>query len=180
MSLAQDLKDAWDDAAVHDLADGPSGVFQIVEGGQGRAGGRRFGIDLQGDLGHHPQGALGAHEKPGQVIAGHTFHGARPRSHDPPVREHHLKAQDVIARGPVLGPLHPARVGCHISPEGADLAAGRVGREKEPVGRKGLFKVCIDHARLHHRQPVLDADLKDLVHAGEVKDDTASGRDRHS
>jgi hypothetical protein len=49
------------------------------------------------DLDDHAERALGAHERPGQVVARRRFAGPARRADDPAVGQHHGKRQHVLA-----------------------------------------------------------------------------------
>ena len=41
---------------------------------------------------------------------------------------------------------------------------------------QGPFKICIDHAGLHHSESIGDTDIKDLVHPAHVQNNAALDR----
>ena len=111
-----------------------------------------------------PEGALRADEQPGQVVAGDALGGAPAGAQDLAVGEHDLQAEHVLGGHAVLHAAHAARVGGHVAADRRRLPRTRVGRVAQPSCGDGAGQGGVDHAGLHHGEPVDRVDLEDLVH----------------
>ena len=117
-----------------------------------------------------PPGSFRSDKQFGKVIAGDTLHRTGACVHDFSGGEHHLKAHDIVARRPLLGPLDSSRIGIDVSPEKHGNTP-RVRWKGESVFGEGPGS-----GRHRPRQPdpsvtVLNADFGKIVHPGEIDDD---------
>jgi hypothetical protein len=140
-----------------------AGRVGALEGGQQRAYVLRAAGELDRDLGGHPERALGADERPDQVVAHRV--GDLPAEADAvPVAGDDLKAGDVVHGEAVLQAVRPAGVLRDVAADRADLLAGGV-RGVVVAGRlDGLAHVRVDHPGLQHRAGVVVVQLDDRVH----------------
>ena len=138
------------------------------------------GPQPQGHLGHHAKCALGSDEEPDHVEPGHALGGAPSQAYHVAVGDgathDGAQAQDVIPGDAVLQAAQAARVGGHVAADRRPRSAGRIRRVPQSVFGDGGLDVVVDRARLDDADQVVRVDLQDLVHPGQVKDDTAADR----
>ena len=147
-----------------------------ADDGARRAGQRR--AQPQGHLGDHPEGALGADEQAGQVVAGDALGGPpaqpRPRCRSPagpPTTAR--RPEHVVAGDAVLEAAQPAGVGGDVAADRRPRGAGRVRRVPQAVLGDGGLEVVVDDAGLHDGDQVVGVDL-------ERPGPSATGRGRRS
>ena len=164
-----------DNAGADDATYRVAGCFNRVEEGQQRLDRLRLAHDPHGDAGDDAEGALGANEQAGQVVAG----GVEQRTaemHQVAVRQHDFQAQHVVGGDAVLEGVRAAGVFRHVAADGARPLARRVRRVVEAAVRHGQRQVQVHQPRLHHGALVAVIDFQDLVHAAHLDDDAAFER----
>src|SRR5690606_29457062 len=117
------------------------------------------------------EGALRADEKLLEIVARIIFSKAGEAVPDAPVRQHHLEAEDLLARVAIMQDLHAASIGRDIA---ADLAApfrADAERKDKAVLLGDRLQVGKDAARIHGERAVQPVDLAHAVHPPGGNDD---------
>ncbi len=160
--VVQKLQGSRDDAGRDDGRHRLRGLVHPIEGGQHGPAGRREGNQLQNDFRDHPQGAFGAHHKPGKVVAGDAFDGAGAGLDRLARSREELQAHDVIQGDPVFQAPEAPGVFRHVAPQGGDRHGAGVRRIKEALGLHRRGQLGGDHPGLHHGVEVGLVDLQDF------------------
>src|SRR5690606_40371145 len=121
------------------------------------------------------QGALGADEEAGQVVAGDALGGAAAGGHPAAVGEDDVEAEHVLGGDAVLHAAQPAGGGADVAADGAGLPAGGVRRVGEAVFADGAGEGGVDDAGIDDGDPVDGADPQDAVHPGQREHEAAVG-----
>ena len=150
---------------LHDVRHRLGHLRQRGEGGQDRGRRREPGLELDGHLGRDGQGALGADEQLGQVVAARALDELAAGPQHGAVGQHHLEPEHVMAGHPVADGAHAAGVGGHVAAERAALLAGR-DRVDQAQRRQLAVELLERHARLHHGDLVLGVDLHGSASCG--------------
>ncbi len=150
------------------------GVVHHVEDREHGLDRRRLLHDADDDLGGDAEGALGADEEPGEVIALRIARLAADPDHLA-VREHHFQAQHVVGGDAVLERVRAARVVGDIAADGAGLLAGGIRRVVEALRADGPGEMQVDEPRLHHRELIRVVHFQHAVHPHQGDDEAALG-----
>ena len=130
------------------------------------------GVEPQDRLGDDGEGALGADDQLGEVVAARRLHQLAAGADDLARAQHGLDAEHLVAGDAVLHRPHATRVGGHVATEAGAVLAREDGID-EPVGGGGPVELVEGHAGLHDRHVVLGVDLDDRVHPLEADEDAA-------
>ena len=131
-------------------------------------------MQAQGHLGDQAKGALGADEKPGQIIARSGLARPRARADDAAIGQHHLKAQHIVAHGAVAHRRGAAGAGRgHAAQRGI---GPRIDRKEQARGAQRLVQRLAGQAGLHDHIHIGGIDLQHPVHQAEIHADTAMRR----
>ena len=154
-----------------DSRDGTAGPLGVLEAGQ--QGTHRLGGAAQAerDPGGDTQRPLRADESAEQVVAGRIRRPSAPDVRHRAVRQHDLRAHDVVRREAVLQAMDAAGVLGQVAADGGDDLAGRVRGVVVALVGDLLAHPHVDDARLDHDALVRDVYLKDLAHPGEYYQD---------
>ena len=164
-------------AITADTASG--GLVDRVEDGEHRLHGLRLLENAHDDLGGDAEGALGADEEAGHVVA-LRLAGATAQPHDLAVGQDHLEAEHVVHRHPVLEGVRAAGVVRDIAADGAGLLARGIGRVVEALGSHRPREVEVDQARLDHGDLVVVVHLEHAVHPHQRDHEAALGGETSS
>ena len=150
------------------------GAVDPVEGADRRADRLGLAVQPQGQFGDQAQRALGPDEQARQVIARRAFPGAGAGADDPSVRQHHLKAQHVVAHRAIAHRRRPAGPGRgHAAKRG--VGAGIDGKE-QAGGAQFLVQAFARDAGLDPDIHVGVVDGDHPVHPAEIDDQPAPDR----
>lgn len=137
-AVVEELQGRRDQPVADDARDRPARVGQGVEVGDARSRDRRHGQQRHRDLGDHREGALGAGEQPGEVIARDVLPQSAAGADHLAGGQHRLEAQDVVARDAILEAAQPTRAHGDIPADRGDRAAARVGGVEQALQRCGV------------------------------------------
>ena len=171
LDLVEQLDPRHRHPALDGLDDGVDRAGESVE--RAHRGGHCLGdaVQAEPDLGDYPEGALGAHEQPGEVVAGGGLPCASAGSHDAPVGHHHREPQHILAHRPVA---HRVRSRCTGRGHPAERCVGaRVDGEEQAGVAQVLVELLSPHPRLDPAVEVLGVHLDDFVHSRHVDGDAA-------
>lgn len=172
--VVEDLDGGDLDAVADDAGDAVGGVADGGEAGDGdRAGGGLDG-ELEGGFCHEAEGALGADEELGEVVAGAALARALAGLDDGAVGEDDSEGEHPLAHGAVA-------VGVGAAAPGADHAADHGARawvrgKEEVVVGELVVEMLPSHGGLDNDVEVVLVQGEDFVHAREVDADSAAGR----
>ena len=161
-------------AARNDRRHRRGGLIDLVEHREHGLDGSRLAEVPHDDLGCDAEGAFGADEHAGQVVA-QRLARATAQPHDLAVGHDDLEAQNVIDRHAVLQRVRPTGVVGDVSPDGAGLLAGGIRRVVEALGTDRPRQVEIDQPGLDHRDLVVVVHLEHAIHPHQRQDDAALG-----
>ncbi|MCY1351180.1 hypothetical protein D9M69_374390 [compost metagenome] len=158
------LQPAGDDAGGDDVGHRAAGPGDVSEAGQRDLGHLRLGQQPDGDLDHHAEHALGAHEQRQQVEAG-AVEGVGAEGHALALDGDDLQAQHVVHGQAVLQAMHAAGVLRHVAADGAGDLRRRVRGVVEAVWRRRLGDRQVAHAGLHTGEAPDRVDFEDALEA---------------
>lgn len=119
--------------------------------------------------------ALGSDEEAGEVVPGDPLRRTAAGGHEPSVGQHHVEAEDVLGRHPVLHTAQAAGGRADVPADRAHLPAGGVRRVVQTVFVHGAGEGGVDDAGFHDGDPVDRVDLQDAVHLHQRQHDAAVG-----
>ena len=172
--LADDLRACYGDAGLDHLDHGLGAAVDRIERTHCGRHGLLHGVELDGDLGDDAEGALGADEEAGQVVARCRFLRPAGGADDAAVGEHHGQGEYVLAHRPVA---HCVRARSSRGRHAAQRRVGtRVDREEEAGVADVLVQRLAGHAGLDDRVEVFFVHCEHLVHLRQVDADAALDR----
>ena len=124
-----------------------------------------------------PKLALGAADKPEEVIAGRV-HRLAADIEDFAVQGDEARAEEIVGCDAVFEAMGAARVHRDVAADRAGELGGRIGRVKEALRPDRFRNREIGHARFDAREAVGEVDLEDAAHLGQGDDDRVFLRDR--
>ena len=174
-AVIHEFERAGHDGLVHDAADRIERVAGAGETHAQGGDGFRRGQQLQGGFGDEREGAAGADQQAGEVVAGDALGGAAAGADFAAVAGDGAQPQHVIAGDAVLDGARPAGIHREVAADAAIRAAAGVGRVEQAGAARDAVDVVGDHAGLHHDEAVGGVEFEHAPHAFEA-DDHAAGR----
>ena len=165
------------DGAGGDVHDGFGGVIDRIENGEKCFDGFGLARKFDGDFGDQGEGAFGADEEAGQVVAG-RFAVFAADADDFAVGEDQLECGDVIGGYAISKGVRAAGIFRDVAADGAGFPTGRIGSEIQAVRFGGTGEFVIDDAGLNDGALILGVDFENAIHAGEDEHHAAGAGER--
>src|SRR5215203_5253999 len=156
-----------------DRTAGPLGILEAGKQGPHRL---RDAAQPERDPGGDTKRPLRAHERAEQVVARRIWRPSATDVRHRAVRQHDLRAHDVICGKAVLQAVDAAGVLCQVAADGGDYLAGRVWGVVVALVGDLLAHPHVDDARFDHDALVRYVYLQDLAHPGEHDQNTGLDR----